>query len=338
MIQFTIWEEKQPNKGEDAPPSLLIREQAQGLLAVYDGLSQPEALFSVSPTVENETQELYSQGYVAARLAKTITEGFFNHAELDDNFAENLEYSLKDDFGTYLRAQFGIEETPLFTKPFPTTIAGMYVRPLSPTQWQTIAFWAGNSRCYALTTLGLQQLTQDDINPSPDLLESLLGNQPDAKIYNYINSMGDFQLQASSYTLAGPLVLIAATDGCYQGFEHNLYFEYTLLKTLFESDDLAQWQNTLTQVLLQSSNDDFSLSLWASPTLDSLTHLKVMLFARYQKLTRELIQPLEALDQTLQSLRYEAAYLQMKIEQIDEERRQTAQNLLQQLGGNSLTP
>ncbi|NJK84072.1 MAG: hypothetical protein HC912_10005 [Saprospiraceae bacterium] len=94
MIYFTIWTEKIPHKGEDAPPSLLFNEEEdRALLAVYDGLGGAGATTYPVHCQHQEAPVYYSGAYIAAHLAKRVQENFFAECEELQDF-ERFETDL----------------------------------------------------------------------------------------------------------------------------------------------------------------------------------------------------------------------------------------------------
>jgi hypothetical protein len=135
---------------------------------------------------------------------------------------------------------------------------------------------------------GLQQISQDNLTQDLDAFENLL---QDAPISNCINAEGDFQLFSKKSIFNEPIVLIAATDGCFGYLPTPLHFEYYLLATLHHLQicTLEMWQQALLWAFEANAGDDISLALvtlgFASfeelkfATIDRFVSLKKLIFS-----------------------------------------------------------
>ncbi|MEO1655735.1 MAG: serine/threonine protein phosphatase, partial [Bacteroidota bacterium] len=190
MMNFKIWSEIIPDKGEDAPPTFLAMESTAGVIAVYDGLGGAGSK-TYSLDLKNGNKGTFSGAYLAARLAKKTLEHYF-----ESNFplpldALALESQLKTSFRDF---EAKLPENPSklrskLIKSLPTTLAGIYYDTRSADSLFSLqAFWAGDSRCYLLNHQGLQQLSSDDLKGQPDALENL---EEDATISNCLEAKGN---------------------------------------------------------------------------------------------------------------------------------------------------
>jgi len=272
MLFFTLWTEKIAEKGEDAPPTLLIDEEAgTGILAVYDGLggagSRPYQIGS----------KTFSGAYLASRLAMQVAEQtfvskhypFIEHTNSDsqDFFSNFLEKYLKTAFQLKI-AQLDQQRSKLrskLIKRLPTTIAGITFtieegRTMQENHYYTESFWAGDSRVYVWLPSGLKQISQDNLSENLDAQENL---QQDAPISNCINADDDFTLYSKKITFKEPIVLITATDGTFGYLPSPAHFEYYLLATLHHPSTCTaeDWKNILTLALENVTGDDMSLCL-----------------------------------------------------------------------------
>jgi serine/threonine protein phosphatase PrpC len=263
MIYFTLWTEKIEGKGEDAPPTLLLGDDHTGVLGVYDGLGGSGSKVYWIENEDNESRE-YSGAYLAARLAKAITEDFYWQADLIENFHQLLKNELANDFQDYFQS---IDNQPSKLKSkliraLPTTLALLFFEENPLDKFVNVwACWAGDSRCYILQKDGLRQISMDDLTGQPDAWENL---QLDATISNCLNAGEDFTLHQKAFSFSEPSILITATDGCFGYLPSPMHFEYLLLETLSQASvDTNNWQNSLQTKISAISGDDASLSLWA---------------------------------------------------------------------------
>lgn len=292
MMLLTLWNEKIEGKGEDAlPASLIDEENGTGIIAVADGLG------GAGSTPYEIGEKIFSGAYLASRLAIQITEQTFVEQNPDlESFAETLENNLRVGFQLKI-AQLDDKRSKLRTrliKRLPTTLAGLVFRvqegqTMAENLYHTEAFWAGDSRVYVLKKTGLQQISQDNLTQDLDAFENLL---QDAPISNCISAEGDFQLFTQKIIFREPIVLIAATDGCFGYLPSPLHFEYYLLATLHHPKicTLELWQEALLWAFEANAGDDISFALltlgYASfeelkfATLDRLIKLKKLIFSQ----------------------------------------------------------
>ncbi|HAI75614.1 MAG TPA: hypothetical protein DCM08_05150 [Microscillaceae bacterium] len=318
MIYFGLWTENVPHKGENAPPSLLFRENQQGMIAVYEGLGGlGSPVYSFVHT--DGSMQQHTGAYLAARLAKQVTEGFFLHAELDENFAENLAYSLKDDFQSYWETlREGIENPPQpngskIHRQFATAAAGFYFNQTAADTVEAISFWAGDAVCYLLQANGLSLAYEPP--PHSHLLA------------HYIHEGEDCMILFKNQLIYEPTLLVVASAACREKLPSVAHLEFYLLQTLFQSQTTQEWQQRLNQCLAEKLNADFSLALAAVLFGEDVTTLKVRFINRYYELEQTFIRPLDELDKTIQILAYEQEYLQLKVEQLKAQRTQLQQSL-----------
>ncbi|MCS6796600.1 MAG: protein phosphatase 2C domain-containing protein [Raineya sp.] len=291
MMLLTIWAEKIENKGEDAfPASLIDEENGTGIIAVADGLG------GAGSTPYEIAEKTFTGAFLASRLAVQITEQTFFTQNPDlENFTEKLQNNLLTGFRLKI-AQLDDKRSKLRTrliKRLPTTIAGIVFRVeeganIQQNVYHTEAFWAGDSRVYVLKQTGLQQISQDNLVQNLDAFENLLQDSP---ISNCISAEGDFILFSQKNIFQEPIILLAATDGCFNYLPTPLHFEYYLLATLHHPQicSLEMWQQALTWAFEANAGDDFSLALVTLgyetfeqlkfATLDRLITLKKLIFS-----------------------------------------------------------
>ncbi len=333
-MYFTIWLEKIKKQGATIPPTLLLKAQDQkGLITVYDALSNAEDILYPVLT-DNDSENLYSGTYLASKLAKKVTEGFFENAELDENFAENLEYSLKDDFQAYIEILEPENQAYIYpyTKRLPINIAGIYFQQNADCQTDTISFWTSNAHCFYLRQQGLVQISDESSPENESLLDSLLA---DKNLLNCVNADTDFKIFSNRTNFQEPAILLVANNASIKDLSSPFHFEYLLLKTLLDSSNFDDWKEKLGTELKQNAQEDISLSLIAINFGENILQLKVAFFNRFREIEKKYIQPLQELDKTINIMRYEEKYLKMKIEQLNQQRNELKENLLNEYKQNS---
>ncbi|MCS6821538.1 MAG: hypothetical protein NZ551_06685 [Microscillaceae bacterium] len=317
-MHFTIWTERIKDKGEDAPPTLLFK-QNRGLLAVYDGLGGAgSASYTLPPEQLNQEPTTATGAYIASRLAKQLTEQVFQNAEfIDDNFIETLKYKLRQAFRLHI-AEIDRNPSKLrskLIKRLPTTIAGFWYEKKENFLVEVHAFWAGDSRCYLLTSTGLVQISKDDLKNNPDALSNLLD---DGVISNCINADTDFILHQFDCTLDEPFMLITATDGCFAYLETPAHFEYVLLNTLMKAHSIEEWKELLTQQFVQVAGDDVSMSFLGLNFGEHINEIKAKLIMRFQELESTYIKPIENFDLQIKTLKKQEKIIRKQIQELEQ--------------------
>lgn len=299
MLFFTIWTEKIADKGEDAPPTLLINEELEtGILAVYDGLG---GAGSTPYQIGNKT---FTGAYLASRLAMQVAEQTFvsKHYPFIEHISSGSHEFFSNFLEKYLKTAFQLKIAQLdqqrsklrskLIKRLPTTIAGITfsVGEGETTQenlYYTESFWAGDSRVYVWLPSGLKQISEDNLSENLDAQENL---QQDALISNCINADDDFTLYNKKILFQEPIVLITATDGTFSYLPSPAHFEYYLLATLHHPSTCTteDWKNLLTLALENVTGDDMSLCLLALGYKD-LEYLKYASIKRLIQLKKDFI-------------------------------------------------
>lgn len=332
-MQFTIWTEKRPDKGEDALPTLLINPLAKrGALAVYDGLGGAGS--KVYEYIDDTGRNFkHSGAFLASRLAKQITELFFQPIVAEGNsikeLADELKVLLDTTFTEHIEQ---LDKNPSklrskLIKRLPTTLAGIFYETNHQQALELTSFWAGDSRCYVLTATGLKQLSIDDLNGQPDALENLL---MDATISNCVHADGNYQLNISRVILDEPLMLIVATDGCFGYVKSPAHFEYLLLKTLINSQyDVEDWKERLEESLASIAGDDLSMSVLAMG-MTTLEDWKIYFYERYKFIQKQFILPVEEADASLDLIQKQQGFLPAEIEKLQEQKRALQEKLWEQ--------
>ena len=232
------------------------------MIAVCDGLG---GAGSVPISVEGKTN---SSAYNASRIVVEALEQYFSKPIGENTTSESLKKELKgciqeslEKFAQkYIKSDKSMLKTKL-VKGLPTTLAGMYVYPVEDgKRLKCFSFWAGDSRNYCISpSLGLQQLSRDDLKGNADALENL---SSDSLMSNYVHLEGNYHINCEDFVFDEPVVLLSATDGCYDFIPSPMEFEYTVLGCLTESEKLEDFDDKFKQKLRSiPTGDDSTLVL-----------------------------------------------------------------------------
>lgn len=164
---------------------------------------------------------------------------------------------------------------------FPTTLAMAYAE---KTENEVIVHivWAGDSRVYLLDANGLSQLTRDDTDVE-DALENLIS---DAPMKNVLSADGDFELNYKAIRLEEPVLLLAATDGCFGYVPSPVEFEGVILQKLIASETPRQFRDRLCEELADYAGDDIAMGI-LSFNFGTFEQTKKILGKRFEMLNSQ---------------------------------------------------
>ena len=120
--------------------------------------------------------------------------------------------------------------------------------------------WAGDSRGYVLSDMGLAQVTKDDIDDSVDALDNISN---DGVLTNVVSADGNYILHSKQIKIEDKIIIFNATDGCFGYLKTPMEFEYLILQTLLSSDNIIEWRDKLKSQIRQYTGDDHTISLVA---------------------------------------------------------------------------
>lgn len=244
-----LHKEKKISNGEDS--FFFEFDSDKGIVGVFDGCGG-------SGSRKYERFKHKTGAYMASRIVSGAVRDWFR--ELPDqgnSSADDLEL-LKSKIKSYLKLskEIGGGTSSIkgsLSKEFPTTASMIIVS--KDALGQALCLWAGDSRCYLLDAQGLKQLTEDDLH-GLDAMENL---SADGVLTNVISASKEFVLHQKMISFGQPSILFAATDGCFGYFKTPMEFEYLLLSTLKEADNVEEWEQSIFEVLRKISGDDYSL-------------------------------------------------------------------------------
>lgn len=230
------------NNGEDC--SVLTVGEVRSLAAVFDGCG------GIGARIYNNYSGK-TGAFVSSRSICGAVERWFESSE--ETPLPQIQRALEI-VNSYADRSRGLRGS--LHKDFPTT-AVITTAQRSGNELSVDCFWAGDSRAYLLTTQGLHQITIDDISNS-DALDNLSN---DGALTNVISASLPFELHHTHITAATPLLVFAATDGCFGYLKTPMEFEALFLRNLMQSDSIAAWKEKLRQSIADHAGDDYSLCL-----------------------------------------------------------------------------
>ena len=268
--------------GEDADPVLHVTTDGTAILGVFDGLGGSGSLRF------DGIDGVRSSAYYGSRVVRDASDEVlrpmttFRDATpgaVAAALGEHLDAALHTYHETWRSTGPSALRSTLF-RSLPTTAAIAIARAIENTA-QIMVLWAGDSRCYALTPAeGLQQLTTDHLRTPQDALTNLT---QDAPIANCISADAPTTIDGDEIRLPTPVVLIAATDGCFGYLDSPMHFEALLLDTMLSATTPQSWSKALQERISAVAGDDASLAVaalgWRSHRAmrrdfrDRLTHL-----------------------------------------------------------------
>jgi len=260
MEQLGTWWfrlDKRAKEGEDAFP-LVIDQPGRHWYATFDGLGG-----SGSRKVQYEKSRPRTHAWFASRLAMLT---------MNNDLRTTQD---KVDHGWITRTIQGamqafLRELPPDTsrvrgrtvRDLPTTMAAFQLVPETDKLDCTI-FWAGDSRVYSLAPqreYGLQQLTRDDALGDPDAYAAI---RADAPMTNVIQASAQFEIHEKGYESTVPVIVFAATDGCFHYVHAPQFFELLILEAMEEADSLETWRDATKARIDGIRQDDASMVLTA---------------------------------------------------------------------------
>lgn len=328
-MNFIIDIPKKENFGEDASPTFIETENKQiSIIGVFDGMG------GSGSTLYIENEESHSGAYLASRTVKNVVEQFFEEQLKDEIFVfsqdkipilkAKIVEALKNKLDKQQYEQSKIRSSLIRT--FPTTIALGIIYHINSTI-KIQAIWAGDSRIYFLSPKkGLVQLTKDDLKIENDPFQNIENDSP---LSNMINLDEEFSLNYLEIEEQEPILIFAATDGCFGYYSTPIHFENIILKTMLNSMSFLEWQEKLSIEINKVSGDDFSLSLKSivNDTNIDFKQFKIIYQNRFEDLYREFMNDINKIDEIVAGLKDKEVNLKIEIEQSELKRKQLFEKL-----------
>ena len=265
---FLICSENISGKGEDS--GFEMYNIKAGICSVCDGCGGSGFMLRNNMT----------DAYFASRATQDACKLWFLH-NCEHKAIWDITY-LKKLIKSYLKeCRKYIGEPPVhisgsMVKSLPTTLAGI----VCWTERGNLIikhFWAGDSRNYLLDINGLCQISVDD-SQCQDAMENLIR---DATPTNVISADKEFVIHSKTIEFSQPCIVFSASDGCFAYLTSPMEFEFLLLRTLHDADNVDMWETNLREEMSNVAGDDQTLALSAYG-FHSFSDLKSYYAKRYQ--------------------------------------------------------
>lgn len=293
LVTFTlsIFEEKCPQRGEDAPLRQTYGDRA-AMIACMDGCGGSGG--RSYPQFGG-----WSGARIASRLIGNTLADWFQSADIGNCGTshippEELAAQLQELLSARLKkvkadipAQSSVVASRL-SKTMPTTLASVLVEAEGKNHCRICSFWAGDSRTYYFPVSGLRQTSRDDIRSREDPFDSLIN---DGILSNVINADTDFRIRSSCTYTEEPCMVLTATDGCFSYFPSPMSLEEVLLRTLMEARCPLDWENALRKEIGAVAGDDYTLQL-AVVGFSNFHALQTAYASRWEYFKREYADPM----------------------------------------------
>ncbi|MBR1784870.1 MAG: hypothetical protein IJ760_05475 [Bacteroidales bacterium] len=274
LKEFNI--QKKDEAGEDSDPIYIFDDKKGiGLLCVFDGLGGAGARLYEN----SKTHVTHTAAWVASRTLREVVNALFLMClresdpiaeflnRFDEKYIKEQMRGLTADWRVYLKPG---EEPPQglrfnsLTSEFPTTVAGcLFKADGDACTVEATTFWVGDSRVYLFNPDGMYFLTTDDAdapNGDPFAPENM-----DLKMAQTVCLDKPFKVNVEKplrlhFSADRPLLLMAATDGCFGYFTNPILFEQ-MVRTTIVAETPEQWGLQLREGIMSNGfHDDISMA------------------------------------------------------------------------------
>ncbi|MBQ9674137.1 MAG: hypothetical protein IJV39_05880 [Ruminococcus sp.] len=263
-----------------------------GFIAVFDGYGE-------SSSAPYERLGNKTGGYVASRLAATITHQMFRNGNF--TFSEMDSIKLSSDLKKYIeKLKKSVNTDPDNRILLPTTASIIACDYSRQDEIFLEYMWAGNSRGYFLDRSGLCQISEDDVVEKTEPIFP----KKNPRVINLINGETEFKINSRMIKTYYPALIVTATDGAFNCFATPMEFEYALLYTLNRAKTVTQWESLLDRLVGEFATDDYSIMV-AAFGFDDFKDLKHYYFERSKFVFNEYIShlPKESNEQSVGVIR-----------------------------------
>ena len=248
---FLICQDKICDKGEDS--YLLNVNENAAFFGVFDGCG------GIGSRIYQEYGNR-TGAYIASRaVSSTLADWFLEWSESASG--REPEAEIRERIDCALQAYSSAVESRSMLKgnmkkEFPTTLACGIAGYDSGRKRLTADFiWCGDSRGFSLDAGGLHQWTKDDVYRQ----DAMSNIRNDGALTNVVSASHAYELHSIRGEWDAPVMLFAATDGCYEYPPSPMHFEYVLLNCLQISESLAEWEDRVKREIGACAGDDFTL-------------------------------------------------------------------------------
>ena len=231
--------DKIPGRGEDSYCYSFC--DTAGLLGTFDGCGGAGAR-------KHDYYSGHTEAYMASRLCAGSFYDQFRRLFPGNHAAESLTNEVFLPQAVQRLLDFGPpkDTTGLIIKgssirTLPSTAAVALMQYHADGSVLVTAIWAGDSRVYIMDSMGLAQLTVDNTT----VTDPMVNIYEDGILKNVLCSDKPVKLHCKTIRMEEPFVVFSATDGCYGYLSTPMEFEGVLLKTLLETECIADWEKAL---------------------------------------------------------------------------------------------
>lgn len=270
---------KKEYHGEDADPYVNVDNGRRwGILSVFDGMGgagarkykhEAHTEKTESKFLNAHKDEEHTSAWWASRIVKEAIEDLMYSRPKGEDPIMYLERNVKTTIVAKLNdviKEFPAANAPLLSKmmrKLPTTMA-LCIYKIEESNIIINSYWSGDSRIYMFDKGKMYFLTKDDADALDG--DPFSPANMDLAMNNTICQDRDFRINKStikvSYDSSNPIVLVAATDGCFGYFKNPIEFEYTIRHSLLTSGDIDEWLPTIRKAIIDNiQQDDFSMAL-----------------------------------------------------------------------------
>jgi hypothetical protein len=288
-FHFTLSVEKIPHEGEDGPPLYVPSSSDVVWLGVFDGVGGAGKKRHAVQGQRQWTEARIASHVVSSALvdwlsSPTVGE-YLAGRSLGPAIRECVEHSLGATNESFRRHE--PTSRPVITgtaiKAFPTTMALARVEQ-RPGEVDVRVLWAGDSRIYCLSPEGgMQQLTEDHVRKA----DPSCHHAADRPMTNMLSAGAPFHVAERAVTHDVPVIVFAATDGCFEYFRYPVGFEQAVLETMQHARDATSWHEALAVTLNDVASDDCTMSLLAVGW-DSFESMQQEFAARWTDVNRRM--------------------------------------------------
>lgn len=271
--------------------------------------------------------------WIASRVASNFTENFYRNNKfkcLPENQNDDNERFKKLLFEELSNIKMKCQPNNLMikgslVKSFPTTANIVVLKKIQDNEFFCEFLSAGDSRGYFLDYEGLIQITEDDIDKTKDANTNLTD---DSILTNAVNADSQFDIHKNICEIKqNKFILITATDGAFAYFRNPMEFEYTILKTMSESNNGEEWEINLHNYIIKYAGDDVTI-LIAVFGFESFKEIKRYFIGRYNDLTNKYINPLRGISEQQYEKKKEILWKEYKKTYYSKKITKTGDNLL----------
>ena len=274
---------KKENHGEDADPYVNVSaNRSWGIIAVFDGMGGAGARkYKYANSGEGHTsntpelikainmEEEHASAWWASRYVREAVEALMSSRPKGEDpiiyLESNLKTAIVNKLNTVIK-NFPAAKAPLLSKmmrKLPTTMA-LCAYTIDEKNITINSYWSGDSRIYMFDKNRMYFLTKDDADAADE--DPFSPANMDLAMNNTICQDRDFVINKSTISIpmipSNPIVLIAATDGCFGYFKNPIEFEYTIRHTLDASKQFDEWMPLIRKAIIDNiQQDDFSMAL-----------------------------------------------------------------------------